>query len=64
MPFLDWNGNGEIDDEDIAVSVILDEEEENESSRRSNSSGGCLTSIVSVISITMLLIFALVAVAG
>ena len=26
MPFIDWNGNGEIDPDDIAVSIAMEDD--------------------------------------
>ena len=30
IPFIDWNGNGQIDPQDIALSLAMAEEEEEE----------------------------------
>jgi len=48
MAFIDWNNNGEIDDEDIAIGVALIESEEDEErspqkSGNVNPGSGCLT---------------------
>jgi len=48
MAFIDWNNNGEIDDEDIAIGVaLIDSEEEEESSPQKSGNvipgDGCLT---------------------
>ena len=50
MAFIDWNNNGEIDSEDIAIGVALIDSEEDEKrtpykSKNVNPGCGCLSGV-------------------
>ena len=59
MPFIDWNGSGGLDSQDIATSVVMEvanEESGDEPSsdelreyRGDPSASGCLSTMVSVV---------------
>lgn len=60
MPFIDWNNNGEVDTEDIAISIaMMDDEDkyEKEVLPENRKPGcGCLTSAVMILCFTVLFI--------
>ena len=63
MPFIDWNGNGKIDYDDIAISIMLeDDDDEYEDDTKSNKSKqkpstGCLTHLITFLSVVLTLIY-------
>ena len=59
MPFIDWNGNGEVDPEDIAISIAFEDDEDDDllpSKKKQGRERGCLTSLIIIISVTVLII--------
>ena len=58
MPFIDWNGNGEIDPDDIAISIALDDDDydNHPSKTRKPSNRGCATSMLTFIGIILFII--------
>ena len=57
MPFIDWNGNGEIDPDDIAISIALDDDYDNPPPKlKKQSNPGCVTSILSLLGIIFLIL--------
>ena len=53
MPFIDWNGDGEIDAADITISFATEDDKQEESipqpEQKRNSSAGCLASVMLII---------------
>lgn len=57
MPFIDWNGNGEIDPDDIAISIAMDDDYDDplpKSKKQSNS--GCATSMLTLLGFILLIL--------
>lgn len=56
MPFIDWNGDGKIDPVDIGISIATETDDEDPPVPQSGKSkGGCLTSVLIVLSIVALI---------
>jgi len=58
MPFIDWNGNGRIDPEDIAISIALDDDDEVTPlpEIKPKPQAGCLASVMIFVGIVTLIL--------
>ena len=63
MKFIDWNGDGGLDPQDIATSVVVEEStrkaENNDTSKQLKTNAGCATLVAFITLPILILIIAL-----